>query len=168
MPVCICNARDCLPAMDVHLNYSALLAAPSLFLVGFYSSWVVPQRVFEECPSMTLSILMFLACSTLDHSPVNLCRYAKGRLRSSYWMWGTLPGLHIQKVLPTVLSSSEYEKLHNLNSSPDIFRIMHLFQINIRNNNIWHSSMNGKGCWKSDCLNEMERVVNVLQASIQT
>jgi hypothetical protein len=79
-----------------------------------------------------------------------------------------LPGLHIQKVLLTVSSSSEYEKLHNLNSSPDIFGMMHLFQINIRNNNIWHSSMNGKGCWTSDCLNEMVRVVNVLQASIQT
>jgi hypothetical protein len=64
-----------------------------------------------------------------------------------------------RKVLLTILST-EYEKLHNLNSSPDIFGMMHLFQINIRNHNIWHSSMNGKGCWKSDCLNEMERIVN--------
>jgi len=76
-----------------------------------------------------------------------------------------MPGLHIQKVLLTVLSSSEYEKLHNLNSLPDIFGMTCLFQINVRNNNIWHYSMNGKGCWKSDCLNEMKRVVNVLQAS---
>jgi len=78
-----------------------------------------------------------------------------------------LPGLHIQKVLLTVLSSSEYEKLHNLNSSPYIFGMIYLFQINVRNNNIWHFSMNGEGC-KSGCLNEMERVVNLLQASIQT
>ena len=150
-----------------------------LFWQPHHYSWLVPAQVeyfpssfnresLKNTLSVTLSILMFRACSTLDHSPGNPCRYAKGRLGSNYCMWGALPGLHMQKVLLTVFSSSEYEKLHNLDSSPDIFGMMHLFQINIRNNNIWHSSMNGKGCWKSDCLNEMERVVNVLQASIQT
>jgi hypothetical protein len=33
-------------------------------------------------------LLMFHVRSASDHSPGNLCRYAKGRLRSHKWMWG--------------------------------------------------------------------------------
>jgi hypothetical protein len=53
---------------------------------------------FKKACSLALSmnelpvLLMFRACPVPDHSPGNLCRYARGTLRSCKWMWGALPG----------------------------------------------------------------------------